>query len=63
MSGDLVENCQVIDEFVHPKTGKKSLCFRINYRHMDRSVTNKEIDDYQFKLRELIEGELNCKLR
>lgn len=25
-----------IDEFVHPKTGRISTCFRINYRSMDR---------------------------
>ena len=46
VSGDLVENVEVIDSFVHPKTGKKSLCFRINYRSMDRSLTNEEIDKY-----------------
>lgn len=38
VSGDLVESASVIDEFVHPKTQRKSLCFRINYRHMDRSL-------------------------
>lgn len=36
VSGDLVEDIKLIDEFVHPKTGKKSKCYRINYRSMDR---------------------------
>ena len=54
---------ELIDEFVHPKKQKKSLCFRINYRHMDRSLTNEEIDKYQFQLRELVQKELNCELR
>lgn len=27
-----------IDEFVHPKTGRRSVCYRLNYRSMDRSV-------------------------
>ncbi len=46
VSGDLVESCNVIDEFVHPKSGRKSYCFRVNYRHMDRSLLNEEVDDY-----------------
>ena len=46
VSGDLAETVELIDEFVHPKTQRKSLCFRINYRHMDRSLTNEEIDKY-----------------
>jgi hypothetical protein len=25
-----------IDSFVHPKTNRTSLCYRINYRSMDR---------------------------
>jgi phenylalanyl-tRNA synthetase alpha chain len=27
-----------IDQFVHPKTNRTSLCYRINYRSMDRQV-------------------------
>ena len=46
VSGDLAETVELIDEFTHPKTQRKSLCFRINYRHMDRSLTNEEIDKY-----------------
>jgi phenylalanyl-tRNA synthetase beta subunit len=26
------------DEYTHPKTGRKSLAYQINYRSMDRSV-------------------------
>jgi len=34
--GDLVEDVHLVDEFHHPKTGRKSLCYRINYRSMER---------------------------
>jgi phenylalanyl-tRNA synthetase alpha chain len=37
----------LVDEFVHPKTGRQSKCFRFNYRSMDRSLTNNEIDALQ----------------
>jgi len=46
VSGDLAETVECIDNFTHPKTGRKSQCFRINYRHMDRSLTNEEVDTY-----------------
>ena len=63
VTGDLVENVEIIDEFTHPKTKRKSVCFRINYRHMDRSLTNEEVDKYQFSLRDLVASEMNCELR
>lgn len=42
--GDLVEDVVKIDDFVHPKTNKQSLCYRINYRSMDRSLENEEVN-------------------
>ena len=63
VSGDLAESVELIDEFVHPKTQRRSNCFRINYRHMDRSLTNEEIDKYQFELRDRVANELKCELR
>ena len=52
--GDLIENVTCIDEFVHPKTGRKSQCYRINYQSMDRNLTNEEINEIQQK----VEGDL-----
>ncbi|XBW38165.1 hypothetical protein QEN19_003760 [Hanseniaspora menglaensis] len=43
--GDMVESCSLVDEFVHKKTGRKSQCFRINYQHLDRNLTNEEVND------------------
>jgi len=40
--GDLAEDVKMIDSFVHPKTSKTSRCYRINYRSMDRSLSNEE---------------------
>ncbi|KAK0550156.1 phenylalanyl-tRNA synthetase alpha subunit, mitochondrial [Tilletia horrida] len=43
-AADLAEDVSRIDEFVHPKTGRKSLCYRINYRSMDRNLENEEVN-------------------
>ena len=48
LAGDLAETVECIDEFTHPKTKRESKCFRINYRHMDRNLTNEEVDKLQF---------------
>jgi phenylalanyl-tRNA synthetase alpha chain len=36
VAGDLIEDVSQIDDFTHPKTQRKSKCYRINYRSMDR---------------------------
>mmetsp|Transcript_17428 Transcript_17428/g.31452 ORF Transcript_17428/g.31452 Transcript_17428/m.31452 type:complete len:360 (-) Transcript_17428:3241-4320(-) len=47
---DLIEKVELIDDF--EKGGRRSLCYRISYRSMERNLTNEEIDSIQFKLRE-----------
>ena len=41
--GDMVEGVDLIDTYVDPKTQRKSECYRITYRHMDRVITNAEV--------------------
>jgi len=62
-AGDIVESVELIDKFDNPKKGKTSHCYRINYRAMDRSLTNEEVDQYQAQVREKAEKELMCQLR
>lgn len=63
VAGDLVEQVETIDDFVHPKTGRASKCFRITYRSMERSLTNDEVDALQVEIRDAVAGELGAELR
>ena len=63
IAGDLVERVELIDEFVHPKTGRTSHCYRISYRSMDRSLTNEEIDNLQEDVRRTVVDKLGVEIR
>ena len=62
VGGDLVEEVVLMDEFTHPKTGRVSHCYRINYRATDRSLSNAEVDEMQFRLRDLMSDQLGLEV-
>jgi phenylalanyl-tRNA synthetase alpha chain len=63
IGGDVVEDVKVVDEFTHPKTGRKSLCYRINYRSLERTLTNKEADAIHDQVRDALVKNLGVELR
>ncbi|KAF8636455.1 hypothetical protein AX17_003271 [Amanita inopinata Kibby_2008] len=63
VAGDLVEDVQKIDYFVHPKTNRTSQCFRINYRSMDRSLSNDEVNDIQFRVVTQLVNQFGVEIR
>ncbi len=60
---DLVEKVELIDKFQHPQTGRKSHCYRVTYRSMDKTFTNEEINVIQHQLRETVPQDLGVELR
>ncbi len=61
--GDLVEDVVKIDDFVHPKTKKQSLCYRINYRSMDRSLENEEVNQLHSDVLHRLVDQLAIEIR
>ncbi|KZS89896.1 phenylalanyl-tRNA synthetase [Sistotremastrum niveocremeum HHB9708] len=62
-AGDLAEDVKEIDRFVHPQTSKTSLCYRIHYRSMERSLSNAEISAIQDRLEGMLVSELGVEIR
>lgn len=63
VAGDNAEDVRLIDEFVHPKTGRKSLCFRVNYRSLERTLTNEETNQMHERVREALKDRYGVELR
>ncbi|KAI9330096.1 hypothetical protein BDR26DRAFT_785310, partial [Obelidium mucronatum] len=63
VAGDLAEDCALIDTFQNKKTGRTSKCFRINYRSMDRTLSNEDVDLIQDKVRDEIAQRCKVELR
>ncbi|KAF2497773.1 phenylalanyl-tRNA synthetase mitochondrial precursor [Lophium mytilinum] len=63
VAGDLAEDVRLVDEFTHPKTGRRSCCYRVNYRSLERTLTNEETNRLHEKLRGTLVERLGVELR
>lgn len=63
IGGDLVEDVRLTDEFTHPASGRKSLCYRINYRSLERTLRNEEANEMHENVRKQLVVKLGVELR
>ena len=63
VAGSLVEDVKLVDEFVHPTNGRKSLCYRINYRSLERTLTNEDVNGFHDEVGRRMTAVLGVELR
>lgn len=63
VAGDLAEDVRLTDEFTHPKTGKRSVCYRINYRSLERTLRNDEVNDMHARICQALVDKLGVEIR
>ncbi|CAI6339202.1 unnamed protein product [Periconia digitata] len=61
--GDVVEDVRLVDEFVHPKTRRRSMCYRVNYRSLERTLTNDETNGLHQRLTQQLVDKLGVEIR
>jgi phenylalanyl-tRNA synthetase alpha chain len=62
-AGNLAEDVKLVDEFVHPTSGRRSLCYRIVYRSLERTLTNEEVNNIHGEVVARLASELDVELR
>lgn len=63
LGGDMIEQVTLIDEFKHPKNGSISHCYRITYRHMERTLTQVEVNAVHEKIAKAATETLSVTIR
>ena len=63
IGGDLIEQVDLIDEFYHPKKKRKSHCYRLIYRHMEKSLTQEEVNKIHAEIEKTVRSKLLVEIR
>ncbi len=63
VGGNLVEDVKLVDQFSHPTSGRKSLCYRINYRSLERTLHNAEANDIHLAVKQGLTEKLGVEIR
>lgn len=63
VAGRDVEDVRLKDEFTHPKTGRKSMCYRIIFRSLERTLTNEEVKGMDDRIRNTLVERFGVELR
>ncbi|XP_027210518.1 probable phenylalanine--tRNA ligase, mitochondrial [Penaeus vannamei] len=63
IGGSTVEQVTLIDNFTHPKKKMTSHCYRIVYRHMERTLTQEEVNVIHKEIEKTAAESLNVVIR
>lgn len=62
-AGDNVEDVALIDSFQHPKTGRQSMCYRITYRSLEKTLTKREANAFHETIRNELVTRFGVEIR
>jgi len=63
IAGDVVEDVKLTDQFTHPRTGRRSMCYRINYRSLERTLTHTETNELHNRVTAALVERLGVEIR
>ncbi|XP_077480437.1 phenylalanine--tRNA ligase, mitochondrial isoform X2 [Stigmatopora argus] len=63
VAGDLVEEVTLLDDFTHPTSGRRSLCFCLLYRHTERTLSRREVRQVHGEIQRRVQTQLGVEGR
>ncbi|XP_063217966.1 probable phenylalanine--tRNA ligase, mitochondrial, partial [Bacillus rossius redtenbacheri] len=63
IGGDIIEQVSLIDVFTHPGTRRTSHCYRVVYRHMERTLAQEEVNAVHARIERAAASRLNVTVR
>ncbi len=63
VGGDVVEQVSLVDVFTHPKHQRTSHCYRIVYRHNEKTFTNEEVNTIHTTISDAAATQLGVEVR
>ncbi|GIY91902.1 probable phenylalanine--tRNA ligase, mitochondrial [Caerostris extrusa] len=63
IGSEIIEQVNKIDEFFHPKKKRQSYTYRIIYRHMERTLSQKEVNEIHKQIENAAVKNLNVEIR
>ncbi|XP_076372087.1 phenylalanyl-tRNA synthetase, mitochondrial [Tachypleus tridentatus] len=63
VGGDIIEQVTLVDVFTHPRTKRTSHCYKIVYRHMEKTLTQREVNKIHKLIEETSRKNLNVEIR
>lgn len=63
IGGDVIDQIILKDKFVHPETRRTSHCYTIVYRHMERTLTKREVNVLHHRVARAMTDKLNVIIR
>lgn len=60
---DMVEDVRFLDDYTQPGTGRRSLSYRINYRSLERTLTNTETNHLHHQIAHTLRAKFGVEIR
>lgn len=57
------QQVSLVDEFLNPKTGRSSHCYRLVYRHMEKTFTQEEVNSIHRQIESRAAEQLGVEIR
>ncbi|MCJ1309045.1 hypothetical protein MMC25_002700 [Agyrium rufum] len=63
VAGDTAEHVRLVDEFTHPVSGRKSRCYRVTYRSLEKTLRSAEANELHKKVEDILTERLGVEIR